>query len=38
MVIFPHEIGLRDIPCKKKLWAQEDLKFQRGHIYFSRGP
>jgi hypothetical protein len=36
MRIFLYEIVLRDIPFKKKLWAQsDDLKFQRGHINFS---
>jgi hypothetical protein len=36
MGIFPYEIIWRDIPFKKKLWAQnDDLEFQQGHINFS---
>jgi hypothetical protein len=36
MGIFPYAIVLRDIPFKKKLWAQnKDLKFLRDHIHFS---
>jgi hypothetical protein len=36
MGIFPYVIVLRDIPFKKKLWAQNgDFKFQRVHINFS---
>jgi hypothetical protein len=37
MGIFPYEIVLRDIPFFKKVVGQnDDLKFQRDHINFSR--
>jgi hypothetical protein len=34
MGIFPYEIVLRDIPIKKKLWAQnDDLKFEECQFF-----
>jgi hypothetical protein len=35
MWIFPYVIVLRDIPFKKVIGPNDDLKFQRSHINFS---